>query len=230
MLHDGGEDERAHEGDAERVGHGLVVLLEGVLIDVESQLLVEVLEEDAAHVVALADDDGVLLAQLVEVGEGGAKHGVRAHVGMAAPLVEILQARLYRGDVAHDAVGGQEGHHLVEGGQRVLHGHGVDDQLRLEVPHFLQGLEPLAVIGEAQPLGVFLVGRHLVVEAEQVDEEAPHLARSHDQYLHGSRHLLTISNCWRTLSSCICSNILATHSGLKPQASPWAPRFSSISE
>ena len=37
------------------------MLIESILVDVQAQALVEVLEEDAAHVVALADDDGILL-------------------------------------------------------------------------------------------------------------------------------------------------------------------------
>ena len=77
MLHDGGEDEGRHERYRQRVGHRLVVLLEGVLIDVKTELLVEVLEEDAPHVVALADDDGVLLGELLQVGKRGSEHGVR---------------------------------------------------------------------------------------------------------------------------------------------------------
>ena len=40
------------------------MLVEGVFEDVELELLVEVLEEDAAQVVALGDDDGVLVAQV----------------------------------------------------------------------------------------------------------------------------------------------------------------------
>ena len=34
------------------------MFLEGVFVDVQSELLIEVLEEDAPHIVALADDDG----------------------------------------------------------------------------------------------------------------------------------------------------------------------------
>ena len=131
-LHHGGKHEGGDEGDGEGVGYGLVVLVEGVLEDVEPEALVEVLEEDLAHVVALADDDGVLGAQLVEVGKGGAKHGVGGHVAEPALLVPCLQPGLDRGDVAEDAVVGQCGQHLLEGLEGVLDGGGIDDQLGAE--------------------------------------------------------------------------------------------------
>ena len=59
------------------------MLLKGVLVDVESQLLIEVLEEDAAHVVALADDDGILLGELLQIGEGRTEHRVCRDVAHA---------------------------------------------------------------------------------------------------------------------------------------------------
>ena len=39
MLHDGGKDEGRDEGNRQRVGHRAVVLLEGVLVDVQAQLM-----------------------------------------------------------------------------------------------------------------------------------------------------------------------------------------------
>ena len=36
MLHDGSKDKGADEGDTQRVSHGLIVLLEGVFVDVET--------------------------------------------------------------------------------------------------------------------------------------------------------------------------------------------------
>ena len=86
MLHHRGKDEGRYERDGKRVGHGVVVLIEGVFKDVQSQSLVEVLEENLAHVVALADDDGILGAQLVEVGEGWAEHRVSGHIAESAGL------------------------------------------------------------------------------------------------------------------------------------------------
>ena len=59
MLHDCTEDKGTHEGNRETVGHGLVMLLEGILMHMQSQAPIEVEEEDAPHIVALLDDDGV---------------------------------------------------------------------------------------------------------------------------------------------------------------------------
>ena len=179
-FHDGCEDEGGDEGNGERIGDGLVVLEEGVLVDVESQPLVEVAEEDAPDVVALADDDGVLFGELVEVGKRRAEHGVGGDIGMAALLVELLQARLHRGDVADDAVGGQQRQHLLVDGDGVLQRDGVDDQLWSEAGYLVDAGEALAVVGEPHALRVAVVDGHFMVETEQVDEERPHFACTKD--------------------------------------------------
>ena len=72
------------------------MLLEGVFVDVEAKTGVEILEENASDEVALADDDGILLRELVEVGKRGTEHGVRAHVVHARTLIELLQSGLHR--------------------------------------------------------------------------------------------------------------------------------------
>ena len=180
VLHDGGEDEGGDERDGERVGHRLVMFLKGVLEDVQLQRLVEVLEEDASQVVALGDDDGVLVAQVAEAGEGGAEHGVGGDVAEAALFVEPFQSGLDGGDVADDAVLGQDGQHLAEGFKGVLHGHGVDDQLRLEVLDFVQRGEAVGVVDEAQLHGVGVVDGRLVLKTQYVCKEGAHLAGSED--------------------------------------------------
>ena len=104
LLHDGGKHEGGHEGDGERVGHGLIVLVKGVLEDVEPEALVQVLEEHLAQVVALADDDGILIAQVAQAGECGSEHGVCAHEAEATLAIELGQLCLYRSDIAQYAV------------------------------------------------------------------------------------------------------------------------------
>ena len=59
------------------------MFLECVFVYVETETLIEVLEENASHIVTLADDDGILLMQLVEVGECGSEHRVSAHISEA---------------------------------------------------------------------------------------------------------------------------------------------------
>ena len=180
MLHDGSKDEGGDEGDGERVGHRLVVLLEGVLIDVESQPLVEVLEEDAPHVVTLADDDGILLGELLKVGKRGAEHRVGADIAHTRRLVELLHICLHRGDVADDALLREIGNHLAEYRDCILQGDGIDKQLGLEPTHLVETGKALAVVGEPHPLGVALKDCHLMIKTQQVDEEASHLACAHD--------------------------------------------------
>lgn len=184
VLHDGGKDEGGHERDAERVGHRLIVLLEGVFKDVQLQRLVEVLEEDAAQVVAFGDDDGVLRAQVVEAGEGGAEHGVRGHVAEAAFLVEGLQAGLHGGDVAQDAVLGKHGQHLAEGVEGIFHRGGVDDQLGFKFLYLVQRGEAVGVVDEAQLVRVDVEHGRFVLETQYVVEEGAHLSGSEDQDSH----------------------------------------------
>lgn len=61
MFHDAGKGEGGRKGYRQGVGDGVVVLGKGVFLDVEPEPRVEVTEEDAAKVVALLDDDGVLV-------------------------------------------------------------------------------------------------------------------------------------------------------------------------
>ena len=154
------------------------MLVEGVLEDVEFELLVEVLEEDAAQVVALGDDDGVLVAQVAEAGEGGAEHRVCGDVAESALDVELLQPGLDGGDVADDAVLGQDGQHLTEGVEGIFHRDGVDDQLRLELLDFVQRGEAVGVVDEAQLVRVGVVDGGLVLKTQYVGEEGAHLAGS----------------------------------------------------
>ena len=98
--------------------------------------------------------------------------------------IKLVQACLHTGNIADDTVLRQPGQHLLKGRQGVLHRHGIDDELGFELGYLLQLGEAQTVVGKAQPLGILLVYGHLVVEAEQVDEETSHLACSHYQYSH----------------------------------------------
>ena len=176
VLHHGGKNEGRDEGDAEGVGHGFVVLFEGVFADVEAQPLVEVFEEDAAHVVAFGDDDGVLRTQRTEVGKGGTKHRVGGHVAVAARLVEGLQARLDRSDVAQDAVVGNQRKNLAEYVGGVFQRDSVDDQLGTEVANLFKRGKSQRVVHKPQALRVDIIDGRLVLEAQEIYEEGAHLA------------------------------------------------------
>lgn len=184
MLHDGRKHEGGDEGGAQRIGNGFIVSIEGVLTDVKSQAAVEVLEEDAAHIVALRDDDGILVRQGAEVGKRRTEHGVGGDIAPATLLVKLAQPRLDRRDVAQDAVGGQIRHHLLENIKRVFQGHGVDDQFWFKFGDFLKRREALGVIHEAQSLWVDVVDSGGVFKTQQVHKERAHLARSQYQDFH----------------------------------------------
>ena len=151
----------------------------------EAQAAVEVAEKDAAHVVAFGDDDGVLVAEGPEVGEGGTEHGVGRYVAHAGLFVKLLEAGLHGGDVAEDAVGGEVGNDAAEHVEGVFERDGVHYQFGAEAVDFLERGEAQGVVHEAQALRVDVVDGCLVVETEQVDEEGAHLARAKDEYSHG---------------------------------------------
>ena len=180
MLHDSSKDEGRNEGNTQRVGHRLVMLFEGVFVDVQAQFLVEVLEEDAAPIVALADDDGILLRELLQIGKRGSKHRVCRDVAHASLFVKVFQIGFHAGYIADDALFGQIGYHLVEHWNGVFQRDGIDQQFWLESLYFLVGCKPLAVVGEAHALGIAFEHSHLVVEAQQVDKETSPLTCSHD--------------------------------------------------
>ena len=102
------------------------MLLEGVFVDVQAQLLIEVLEEDTSHVVALADDDGILLGELLQVSERRTKHRMGRHIAHACTLIELLQIRLYRSNIADDTLLGQIGNHLFKYRNGILQGYCID--------------------------------------------------------------------------------------------------------
>ena len=199
MLHAGGEHHGRHERDGQRVGDGLVVAVEGVFVQVEAQRAVEVLEERLAEVVALADDDGVMLAQLLEVGKRGAEHRVGRHVGMAALFVVFLESRLDRGDVRHDALRRQIGHHRLECLDGVFERHGVDEQFGVEVAYLLDRHQPARVEDVLHPLDVAVENGHLVLQAHGVGKYAAHLAGSHNTYSHCLSSCLAFASSFITL-------------------------------
>ena len=184
LLHDGREHEGGHEGDGERVGHGLIVLVKGVLEDVEPEALVQVLEEHLAQVVALADDDGILIAQVAQAGECGSEHGVCAHEAEATLAIELGQLCLYRSDIAQYAVLGQCGYHLLEGLDGVLYCGRIDDKLGSELAYLVKCGEAASVVHEAQALRVDVIHCCLVLETQQVGKEGAHLAGSEDENFH----------------------------------------------
>ena len=184
MLHHRRKGKSADKRNTQRVSHRLVVLIKGVLMQAQSELLIEILEENLTHIVALLDDDRILLGELVQVGECRTEHRVRAHVAEAALFVKLLQSRLHRCNVADDTVFREMWQQLLECRDGVFHGHSIDDEFRAEHLHLLHLGETVAVIGEAQSLGILFIYSHLVVEAEQVDEEASHLSCSHYQNSH----------------------------------------------
>ena len=64
MFHDASEHESGGKRYGERVGYGLVVLGEGVFLDMEIKPLVYVAEEYLAEMVTLGYDDGVFVAEI----------------------------------------------------------------------------------------------------------------------------------------------------------------------
>lgn len=140
------------------------MFVEGVLMNVQSEAAVEVEEEDAAHVVAFADDDGILCRERAEVGEGGAKHRVRRYVAHAGGFVEGFEISLHATDVAKDAGSGEMGDDLAEDINGVLQGYGVDDEFWMELVDLVGCGEALGIIEEAHAFGIYLIDGAFMVE------------------------------------------------------------------
>ena len=61
MLHHCCESKGTHKRNTQRVSHRLVMLIKGVFVQTQTQLLIQVLEEYLARVVAFLDDNRILL-------------------------------------------------------------------------------------------------------------------------------------------------------------------------
>ena len=184
MLHHCGEHKSGDKGDGQRVGHCLVMLLERIFKDVQPQTLVKVLEENASQMVSLFDDDGIFLAQFVQIGESRSEHRVGRHVAEPAVLVKLFQVGLHGSDVADDAVLRQHGEHLPERVERIFYRSGVDDQFGLEFLDFLDFREAVTVVHEPQALRIDVIYGHFVLKAQHVGKEGAHFPGSQDQYSH----------------------------------------------
>ena len=66
VLHHTSKHQRACKRNRQRECYGLIVLIECVFEDVEMQLAIEVLEEHLAQMIALGDDDGILVREIAE--------------------------------------------------------------------------------------------------------------------------------------------------------------------
>ena len=179
MLHHSSKHEGAYERNRKRVSHSLIVLLEGVLINIQSQLAVQVFEEDATHIVTLADDDGILLAQLLKVGKGRSEHRVSRYIAHTSLFVKILQIGLHTGDIADDTLLRQVRYHLFKHRYSIFQRHCINQQLGLEFLNLLERGETLTIVSKPHAFGVSLKHSHLVVKTQQVDEERTHLSCSH---------------------------------------------------
>ena len=185
MLHHCGEGEGGDEGNRERVGDRLVMLLERVFEDVEAESLVEVFEEAAAHVVALVDDDGVFVREFAEIGKRRAEHRVGRNVVEARRFVKLLETSLHRGDVAEDAVFlGQVRNDLAEDVERIFQAHAVDDEVGTERVDFVERGETLRVVEKTHALRIDVIDGDFVVETQQVGEEGAHFSGSENEDFH----------------------------------------------
>ena len=134
--------------------------------------------------VALADDDGVLIAQVAKTGKGGAKHGVSAHKTETALAIELWKLSFHRGNIAQYTILGECRNDLLERLDGILHRSGIDDQLGGKLTYLLQGGEATGVVHKAQALGVNIVYCRFVLKTQQIGKEGAHLTSSENQYSH----------------------------------------------
>ena len=146
MLHHRCKNKRRDKRNRQRISYRLIMLVESIFEDIETERLVKVLEENFSQVVTFADDDSILAAQIAETG----KHRMRRYITKATFLIEFLQSRLHRGDITDDTILGQHRQHLAECIQRISHRGGIDYQLRFEVLYLFQRGETIRVIDKTQ--------------------------------------------------------------------------------
>ena len=220
VLHHAGERQRGGKGYRQGVGNRQVVLLEGVVDDVEVEFVVEAAEEFASGFVALLYDDCIFAGEIGKGCESGPEHGVGADEGMSASGVESGESGLYGGDVAQYGVGPDMGKHGFKCLEGVFYGGGVDNEIGVEVIDFIEGFETLGVVDKAQALGAEVVDADAVVERKHVAEEPAHFAGSENKNLHGGGN-----QSWRrTDSSWIAASTRRMKSSLMPIALAAATR------
>lgn len=177
-LHDAGESKGGYKWYGERVGDGFIVFGKGVLVDIEMKAAVQVAEECLSVRIRLADDDGIVAAQVAQVGEGRTEHRVGRNEGMAAGCIKLGQAGLYGSDVAEHTMVAQVGQHFLENGQGMADGNGIQHQVGLESAYLIVGGKPTYVEAIAQFFRLGVIDGHIVVEAQGIGKEHTHLAAS----------------------------------------------------
>lgn len=126
MLHDCGESKGADKRDRKRVGYSTVMLIESVFANVEFQTVIQFFEKASAHEVAFVNDDGILAAELAKICESRTKHRVGTHIAHAGLFVVLLEACLYRADVAKNACLWEVRYDLIKYRECVFEAYGVD--------------------------------------------------------------------------------------------------------
>ena len=178
MFHYRCKNECRNKRYGQGIGHRLIVFVEGVFKNIQSKVLVQILEEYLAHVVAFTDDNGILGTQLVEVGKSRTKHRVGGYVTESTLLIPFLQTGLNRSYVADDTIFWQCRKHLVECIQCIFYRGSIDDQLGLEFADLIQCGIPVAVVHKAQLLRVDIEYSRFVLETQYIGKEGAHLTGS----------------------------------------------------
>ena len=154
------------------------MFVKGIFKDVQSQSLVQVLEEDLSHVVTFADDNGIFRTQLIQIGKSWTEHRVGRNIAESALFIKLLQSSLNGSNVADDAIFWKYGQYLVERIQSVLHRCGIDHQLRLEFFDFFQIRETIAVVHESQFVWIHIKHRCFMLETQYIGKKGAHFTSS----------------------------------------------------
>lgn len=184
LFHACGKNHGGDEGDGERVGHHLVMLLERELVELKPERAVEILEKDTPEVVALGYYDGVVLMKIPEVCERGAEHGVSGDERPSALLIELEKTSLDRRDVRQHATLRHIRQDVLKSLECVFEGDGVDEELGVELAYLLKSCEPPGVEDVLELLDIDVIDCDLMEEAHGVRQEGAHLAGANDAYTH----------------------------------------------
>ena len=95
------------------------MLLERVFADMQAEAGINILEEYLAQMIALGDNNRILLLQLSQISECRSEHRVSGDIRETACLIKLLQISLHGSDIGNNAIWLQVRHYGLESLYRV---------------------------------------------------------------------------------------------------------------
>jgi len=118
------------------------MFFERIFENVQFEILVEIPEEGFPVFIRFADDNGVFVAQVANIGKCRAEHRMRGDKSPAGSLVILINAVFYRRDVREHAIRRKKRNRGVKRLDCIFQRHRIDKQFRLKRLDFRQFQKP----------------------------------------------------------------------------------------